>query len=156
MNIKKFKKGVKSKLSKNFASTEFDCSCKKCTETLIDLDHIIKLQKLRDDLGSSIKINSGYRCPEHNANIGGAKQSQHVLGTATDIVVKDMAPDEVADSCEYFKGLGRYDSFTHIDSRDRISKARWDNRSKKEHLPKGPSNEEIDKMLQDIEDDLLK
>lgn len=151
-NIKKYKKGDKTKLSANFQAKEFDCSCSKCLETLIDLDHVAKLQKLREDLGSSIKITSAYRCESHNAAIGGAKNSQHKLGTATDIRVSDMTPDEVADACEHFDGLGRYDTFTHVDSRG--SKARWDNRKKKEHLPPEPTEYDLDVILEDLEKDI--
>lgn len=152
-NIKKYKKGEDVRLSKNFHLKEYECKCNNCTETLVDLDHVARLQKLRDDLGSSITITSAYRCPKHNAAIGGASNSRHKVGDATDIVVKDMTPDEVADASEHFDGLGRYDSFTHVDSRG--SKARWDKRSRKtEHLPKGPSIDDIDITLEDIEKNL--
>jgi hypothetical protein len=127
-NIKKFPRGDKTKLSANFLVAEFECSCGQCPETLINLDHVAKLQKLREDLGASITINSAYRCPAHNAAVGGEKNSMHMKGHATDIVVKGMTPLEVQDACESFDGLGRYDTFTHIDSRG--YKARWDFRKK--------------------------
>lgn len=127
-NIKKFPRGDKTKLSANFSVAEFECSCGQCKETLINLDHVAKLQKLREDLGASITINSAYRCPAHNAAVGGEKNSMHMKGHATDIVVKGMTPLEVQDACESFDGLGRYDTFTHIDSRG--YKSRWDLRSK--------------------------
>ena len=151
-NIKKFKKGDRTKLSTNFVAKEFDCSCSKCSETLIDLDHVNKLQKLREDLNTSIHITSAYRCESHNTAIGGAKDSQHKLGTATDIQVSGMDPSEVQDACEKFDGLGRYDSFTHIDSRG--YKSRWDNRTQKQHLPPEPTEHDIDISLEDIEKDL--
>ncbi|MFL5764307.1 MAG: D-Ala-D-Ala carboxypeptidase family metallohydrolase [Bacteroidia bacterium] len=44
------------------------------------------LQPLRDALGYPLKINSGYRCPALNKAIGGAKNSQHMLGQAADII----------------------------------------------------------------------
>lgn len=128
-DIKKFKRGDKTQLTPNFQAKEFDCQCGKCPETLIDLDHVKKLQKLRDDMGAAIRLNSAYRCPAHNAAVGGEKNSIHMKGQATDIVIVSMSPDEVADGCEHFDGLGRYDTFTHVDSRG--SKARWDFRSKK-------------------------
>lgn len=127
--IKKFKRGDKTQLTKNFQAREFDCQCLECPETLIDLDHVKRLQKLRDDMGASIKLNSAYRCPAHNKAVGGEPNSIHMRGQATDIVIQGMSPDEVADGCEHFDGLGRYDTFTHVDSRG--SKARWDFRSKK-------------------------
>ena len=69
-------------------------------------------------------------------------------GTATDIAVKGMSPDEVADCAEkLFDGLGRYDTFTHVDSRGK--KARWDLRSKK--TTKTPSKKDIKVSLEDIE-----
>ena len=151
-NIKKYQKGDRTRLSINFIAKEFDCSCSECNETLIDLDHVAKLQQLRHDLGSSIHITSAYRCPAHNAAVGGAKNSQHKLGTATDIVVSAMDPNEVADACEKFDGLGRYDTFTHIDSRG--SSARWDKRSVEEYLPSGPTEDDMEITLEDIEKDL--
>jgi hypothetical protein len=146
-NIKKFKRGDKTKLSANFSVKEFECKCGKCEETLINLDHVQRLQQLRDDLGCSITINSAYRCLAHNTTIGGEKNSQHMKGNATDIVVDGMTPDEVADSCEKFDGLGRYNTFTHIDSRGR--RARWDLRTKKDL--KAPSKKDIKITLKDIE-----
>lgn len=151
-NIKKYKRGEKIKLSANFHLKEWECKCGKCSETLVDLDHVAKLQQLREDLNTPITITSAYRCPDHNAAVGGASKSQHKEGTATDIVVSGMHPDEVADACEKFDGLGRYDTFTHIDSRG--SKARWDKRTQEELLPSGPSLEDIDITLEDIEKDL--
>jgi len=143
-NIKKFPRGDKTKLSTNFSVAEFECSCGQCKETLINLDHVAKLQKLREDLGASITINSAYRCPAHNAAVGGEKNSMHMKGHATDIVVKGMTPLEVQDACESFDGLGRYDTFTHIDSRG--YKARWDFRK----LKAKPSNASVDGVEKDL------
>jgi len=154
MELHVIKKGIRKQLTKNFNSSEFECKCSRCKEVKIDMDHVRKLQKLRDDLGAPISINSGYRCPAHNAEVGGADNSQHKYGTATDIVVKGMSPDEVADACESFSGLGRYDSFTHVDSRS--GKARWDKRSKKEYLPPEPTEDDINVILEDLEDELLR
>ena len=129
-NIKKYKKGVKTKITSNFYSTEMDCHCNdpECKWTFIDVDHIEKLQKMRDEWKSSIKITSGYRCPMYNASIGSASNSRHTIGDATDIQVSLVTVDKVADDCEHFDGLGRYNSFTHMDSRG--YKSRWDFRKK--------------------------
>lgn len=145
-NIKKFKRGDKTKLTANFSAKEFDCQCGKCPETPIDLDHVARLQKLRDDLGCSIKITSAYRCPTHNAAVGGEKNSIHMKGQATDIQVDGMNPNEVADACEHFDGLGRYDTFTHVDSRG--SKARWDFRKKS----KPSKKKDVKVSLKDLEE----
>lgn len=54
------------------------------THNLILLcNHI--LQPLRNAYGKPIIVNSGYRSPELNKAIGGAKNSQHMRGQAADI-----------------------------------------------------------------------
>lgn len=96
-----------------------------------------ELQKIRDYFDASVSIISGYRSPEYNDHEmkpRGAKYSQHKLGKAADIVVRDFTPDQVADQIERMinegilkqGGLGRYNTFTHYDIRG--EKARWDKR----------------------------
>ena len=85
--------------------------------------HVENLQTKRELVDSPFVISSGYRCVEYNKEIGGATKSQHILGNATDIIVVGMLPSEFANKCEDFDGLGRYDTFTHLDSRG--TKARW-------------------------------
>lgn len=146
-NVKIFKRGDTTQLTRNFNVSEFECNCKKCPETLINLDHVDNLQQLRDDLNASIHINSAYRCPDHNKAIGGEKNSMHMKGHATDIVVEGMTPGEVQDSCERFDGLGRYDTFTHIDSRG--YRARWDLRKVK--IPDKHPDIDIEKIKKDLD-----
>lgn len=45
------------------------------------------LQPIRDKWGAPIVVTSGYRCPELNKAVGGAKTSQHLAGEAADIKV---------------------------------------------------------------------
>jgi uncharacterized protein YcbK (DUF882 family) len=86
---------------------------------------------LRDAVGKSITITSGYRSPQHNKKIGGAKDSQHVKGMAADIKVTGMTPKEVALVIEGLiesgkikqGGIGIYSSWVHYDIRG--IKARW-------------------------------
>lgn len=54
------------------------------------------LEPLRIYLARPIRINSGFRCPELNAAIGGSKFSQHMTGNASDIDVPGMEPIAVA------------------------------------------------------------
>ena len=122
------------KLTNNFSKSEFDCKC-GCVMPDDVLENIKELayhlQRLRDKLDKPIKINSAYRCVNHNRKIGGAKNSQHILGNASDIVVKDMKPIEVFNFVDklqrlnMFKlgGLKAYNTFTHLDIRGSI--ARW-------------------------------
>lgn len=126
--IKIYPKGVKTQLSKNFKSTEFDCNGKGCcTETPIDPELVCVLQIVRDHFDVPVNNNCAYRCPEHNAEVSGAsKNSQHMKGTAADIVVKGIHPYRVARFLETvdFKGrIGCYtwndkgDGFVHVDVR---------------------------------------
>lgn len=112
-----YKKGIAVKLSKNFLSTEFDCHGKNCcTETPIHEDLVEIVQKVRDHFGVSVTVNSGYRCPVHNANVGGAsKTSYHMNGQAVDIVVKNVHPVIVARYLETMDINGRIGCYTYDD-----------------------------------------
>lgn len=54
------------------------------TQNLINLVNYI-LDPLREAWGSPIYVTSGYRSPELNKKVKGAKTSQHILGQAADI-----------------------------------------------------------------------
>lgn len=56
-------------------------------ENLIVL--MVKVNMLREEVGRPFNITSGYRSPEHNARIGGAKQSNHMRCAAVDIADAD-------------------------------------------------------------------
>lgn len=43
----------------------------------------------RRKLGKPVFINSGFRCPRHNAAVGGVPNSQHVRGEAADLHCED-------------------------------------------------------------------
>lgn len=49
------------------------------------------LDPLRESTGAPINVSSGYRGPELNARIGGAKKSQHMEGRAADIQSHGMS-----------------------------------------------------------------
>ena len=124
-------------MTKNFSISEFECNCGNCKMTADVKNNVFKLaeqlQILRDKVKKPIKINSAFRCANYNDNvIKGAKNSQHKLGKAADIVVIGMTPNEVHELvCEIvecdelnFGGIGKYNTFTHLDIRDK--KSRWD------------------------------
>jgi uncharacterized protein YcbK (DUF882 family) len=48
------------------------------------------LEPLRVLCGYPLTVVSGYRSPAHNASVGGASQSQHMLGRAADITPSDV------------------------------------------------------------------
>tara|TARA_R100000654_G_scaffold73234_1_gene105823 strand:+ start:4622 stop:5002 length:381 start_codon:yes stop_codon:yes gene_type:complete len=126
-------------MTKNFSKSEFESKCGRDMPEEV-YHNVVKvanqLQYLRDYLNKPIKVNSAYRSPEHNAKIGGVPKSQHLLGKAADIVVKDMPTDvlyqyieDAISNGEMLQGgLGLYDTFVHYDIRG--TKARWDYRKK--------------------------
>jgi len=117
-------------LTKNFSRHEFACHC--CGEVKVDMRLVEALQKLRDLAGVPIRVVSGYRCPKHNAEVGGAKNSYHLRGMAADIVIGELDVYRMAllaEQIEEFRGggLGIYPDvnppFIHVDVRD--GRARW-------------------------------
>jgi len=130
-------------LSVNFSRSEFKCKCGDCNFDTVDAELIKVLQDLHDDLsknwGAKIKItiNSGCRCETHNRIVGGSLKSQHLTGKAADIecfflsgktkqwgkIKPRMIYELLSDIYTYKYGIGKYDSFTHIDVR--LEKARW-------------------------------
>jgi zinc D-Ala-D-Ala carboxypeptidase len=52
------------------------------------------LEKIRAQQGVAVHIVSGYRCPIHNAQVGGAHDSQHVYGAAADIRLPKLTGKE--------------------------------------------------------------
>lgn len=122
-------KDLSKKLSTNFKASEFDCKCSRCDQFLVDEKLVEILQKIRDHFGVSVNVNSGYRCKEHNAEVGGSTSSHHMKGMAADIVVKGVKPEDVAKFAESIgiKRIGLYDSFVHIGSAD--TKKYWKNSS---------------------------
>jgi uncharacterized protein YcbK (DUF882 family) len=66
-----------------------------------------------------IHMNSGYRTARRNATIeGAARHSYHIQGRATDFTLQSFQPDDVFKmaSALNVSGLGRYRSFTHVDT----------------------------------------
>lgn len=120
---------MSKKLSAHFAESELACPC--CGECGVTGQLVSTLEAFRQFTGRPILINSGYRCPAHNAAVGGVRDSQHTLGNAADVRVMGMSPDEVADAaerCGLWGGIGRYGTFTHLDVGPRGR--RWDYRGK--------------------------
>jgi uncharacterized protein YcbK (DUF882 family) len=123
-----------AQITNNFNLQEFECkgNYKIPDKYLKNIFEVAKnLQVLRNEIMQPIKINSAYRSKEHNAIIGGVKNSQHLKGKAVDIAVKGMKTVDLYLTIERLikagemkqGGLGLYKNFVHYDIRGK--KARW-------------------------------
>lgn len=117
------------KISPNFSVKEFRCK-DGSDKILIDVDFVQnKLQAIRDHFGVPVTINSAYRTNAYNTRVGGAKNSYHKKGQAFDIVVKGKTPLQVAQCAQKLEipGIIQYNTFVHVDSREKRYWARNDN-----------------------------
>ena len=109
--------------------------CRDGSDTvMVDETLTVVLQCIREHFGKPVTITSGYRTAAHNAAVGGAKSSQHLLGRAADIRVQGVSVEDVAAYAESLMpdwgGVGRYPvkagraaGWVHVDTR--ADKARW-------------------------------
>ena len=88
----------------------------------------IHLDKIREEWGHPIGVNSWYRPPQVNAEVGGAKNSQHLNGSAADI--KPLGGGSVYEFQAWLDkrwdralGYGAKKGFVHIDLRE--GRIRW-------------------------------
>lgn len=113
-------------LSQNFSRHEFECKC-GCGQDTVDAELVSLLEAIRANFMAAITITSANRCEAYNERVGGSKHSQHLLSRAADMVVHGVDPHRVADwvhknhAGKY--GVGKYSTFTHVDSRK--GPARW-------------------------------
>ena len=118
-------------MSKWFENSEFACKhCGQLPTGGMNKDLVTVLDKLREKLGEPVVVSSGYRCPTHNRNIGGASQSYHMKGMAADIYINSdnysthqlaqMALDCGADTAVAYPSQG----FVHVDMRG--YRAEWE------------------------------
>jgi uncharacterized protein YcbK (DUF882 family) len=109
----------------HYSKDEFTCKC-GCGGNLatIELLNLCELVRMLNG-NTPLPVSSGTRCTGYNAKVGGAWASKHVLGQAADLPVED--PEYVYDKLRkiflYSHGLGLYNTFVHVDIRER--KGRW-------------------------------
>lgn len=117
-------------VSEHFRAAEFACNhCGKLhpSGVMPPKDLLDILEGVRAHFGVPVAVNSGYRCPTHNKNVGGATSSRHMDGDASDIMLSGVDPRLVYEYLDgvvgNLGGVGKYNTFTHVDVRGH--KARW-------------------------------
>lgn len=106
-------------LTEHFTETELACRC--CGRLLVNSDLVNRLEALRQLIGRPVLVNSGFRCPEHNRAVGGAKNSYHLRSMAADIRSPGLSVSQLVSLAEQvgFTGIGTYQTlgFVHVDVR---------------------------------------
>lgn len=133
-SVTRHKRG-QSDLSAHFSFGEFRCRCggyKDCRRIAGEGQkagegedrHVLRLLVARLEnvrafyYPSGLTIVSGYRCPEHNDDVDGAKESQHVYGAAADI--RPVVDKDIIRRNRWFSGIGYQassDKVRHVDVR---------------------------------------
>jgi uncharacterized protein YcbK (DUF882 family) len=121
-------------LSDHFSKAEL--ACKHCGVCVVDAKLLSGLETLRTLAGKAVIVHDAYRCPEHNAAVGGAPRSSHPNGQAADVHIAGLSIRQMYQLAlgvpEFAAGgIGIYaEGFIHVDVRGYV--ARWA-RMKKEH-----------------------
>lgn len=114
-------------LSPHFSKAELACRC--CGEMKLEKRLLDALEELRSLAGKPIVIHDGYRCANHNQEVGGVTDSEHTRGMAADVDIPGLSLQQmyelalqVPDFVE--GGIGVYDGgFLHVDVR--LNCSRW-------------------------------
>lgn len=116
-------------LSAHFSRAEFRCKC-GCGQVIVKPELVEALETIREHGGIPMTITSGYRCPAHNAAVGGAPDSAHTRGEAADFWVSGnrdrfkFIESIVWTDAVFRYGLGK--DFIHVDvAKDKPSDVAW-------------------------------
>jgi uncharacterized protein YcbK (DUF882 family) len=97
------------------------CPC--CGTGAANTQLLLGLYQIQEIIGRPLSINSGYRCPTHNAQVHGAPHSQHLTGRAADISSPGVSPLELYLASEQVPAfahgaIGLYpQDYIHVDTR---------------------------------------
>jgi zinc D-Ala-D-Ala carboxypeptidase len=114
-------------LSPHFSKAELACHC--CGTLKIDRRLVDALEELRALAGKPVVIHDGYRCANHNQEVGGVNDSEHTRGLAADINIPGLSLQQMYDLAlgvsDFVQGgIGAYDQgFLHVDVRHHCT--RW-------------------------------
>lgn len=108
------------KIGKYFKVKEF--ACKDGSQVVFIDDYLVTiLDILRSHIEKPIIVTSGYRTPEQNKKVGGARYSYHMRGMAADIRADGITAKELAKKLNEIVpnecGIIVYENWVHFDVR---------------------------------------
>ena len=112
-----------------FTRKEFRCTCPRCGGFPVEPEETMVrvVDEIRHRAGVPVTIvdsgGSGIRCPEHNAEVGGVANSEHLYGRAADLhsalppaELYRIAEEVTAELIPGRGGLGLYSWGIHVDT----------------------------------------
>ena len=111
-----------------FTRAEFRCPCGKCGGFPVEPEETMVrvVDEIRHRAGTPVTVvdsgGSGVRCPEHNAEVGGVANSEHLYGRAADLHstlqpsdLKEIAEEVTKEMIPGRGGIGLYQWGVHVD-----------------------------------------
>ena len=96
---------------------------------------------------------TAYRCQKHNAATpNAAPNSYHIYGRAADFHIDGVAPAEIAGYAESIgvKGIGLYDTFVHIDTRE--TKSFWYSHAQEKRTSFGEAGYTLEQFVREVQE----
>lgn len=119
-------------LIRHFKAWEFDSpGVKDSGAQFMDMAFVMKLDYLRQRCGFPLRVTSGYRTVEHNANahVGGVDSSAHIAGKAADLQAESSVARYkiISEAVQLgFKRIGIGRTFIHLDDDEtKAQKVAW-------------------------------
>ena len=113
--------------SEHFSKDELKCKC--CGVSKMNADFMEKIEELRVTINKPLKVNSAFRCPDHNQKVASSgPDGPHTTGAAMDIKASGNKAREILRiAIELkFKGIGIDQKgagrFIHLDDCEKTDK----------------------------------
>jgi zinc D-Ala-D-Ala carboxypeptidase len=114
--------------TEHFSKLELSCPC--CGVMGMDQEFLGILEAVRKEYGKPMKLNSSFRCADHNAAIGAKSSSSHRLGVAVDISCEGSRQryDLIRHLLKHVTRIGIGEGFIHADNdlANKSANVMWD------------------------------